>query len=313
MTQPPTIQTAEQIAVLAGKSTNYVRKRLGLESRHLATTESATDLALSASLDALGQAGIDPSELAFILAGYGTPDQVIPYNAALLQGALGPAAKGVPAMDVGMTCLSSLAALHVAEQCFRGGLRKPILIASADIASVGLTPSRTEEFCLFGDGAAAMVVSPDGPPCLTAFETHGDHADLCQIPAGGSRHHPSRGYRPELFEFRMQGPKLYRLVLEVLPPFLFRFFADCGISPEEIDWLVPHQASMHGVQGVADSVRFPAHRRIDIFATHGNQVSASIPTALHRGIESGRIRRGQKILLAGTSAGVSMGAALFDY
>jgi 3-oxoacyl-[acyl-carrier-protein] synthase-3 len=265
-----------------------------------------------ASRKALDQAGIRAADLGWILSGNGTPDQAIPGNAALLQAELGAPAAGIPCLDVGMTCLGFLAGLHVAEQFFRGGLDRPILLACSDIASVGISPERIEEYCLFGDGAAAFVLSPQGPSASSAFRTFGQFSSLCQLPAGGSRRHPSRGATPSDFLFHMDGPRLYRAVLERYPAFLATFLAEHGQSPASIAWLVPHQASRHAIEAISDRVGFGTARRIDIFADHGNQVSASLPTALHIGITDGRIHPGQRVLLGGTSAGVSFGATLLE-
>ncbi len=309
---PTRRESVEEIAQAVGKSPSWVERRIGIRSRPRAIVETAADLAAQASRKALAQAGIRAADLGWILSGNGTPDQAIPGNAALLQAELGAPAEGVPCLDVGMTCLGFLAGLHVAEQFFRGGLDRPILLACSDIATVGISPARIEEYCLFGDGAAAFVLSPDGPPAACAFRTFGQFSSLCELPAGGSRRHPSRGAVPEDFLFHMDGPRLYRAVLERYPEFLATFLAAQGRSPATIDWLVPHQASRHAIEAISDRVGFGTNRRIDIFADHGNQVSASLPTALHIGIADGRIRPGQRVLLGGTSAGVSFGATLLE-
>lgn len=309
---PAQRESAADIARAIGKSASWVERRVGIRSRPKAIRETAARLAAQAARAALDQAGIRPADLGWILSGNGTPDQAIPGNAALLQADLGVPAEGIPCLDVGMTCLGFLAGLHVAEQFFRGGLDRPILLACSDIASVGLSPGRIEEYCLFGDGAAAFVLAPDGPPAACAFRTFGQFSTLCELPAGGSRRHPSRGAVPDDFLFHMDGPRLYRAVLERYPDFLASFLAEQGRSADSIDWLVPHQASRHAIEAISDRVGFGAARRIDIFSDHGNQVSASLPTALHIGIADGRIRRGQSVLLGGTSAGVSFGATLLE-
>lgn len=309
---PPSRDSAAEIGRAIGRSEEWILRKTGLESRPRARRETSTDLAAAASRVALSQAGVQARDLGWILCGNGTNDQAIPGNAALLQGAMGAGAYGVPSMDVGMTCLGFLAGLHVAEQFFRGGLRRPILLSCADVATVGIDPARPTEYCLFGDGAAAFVLSPEGAPAACAFETWGQFSSLCELPAGGSRKHPSRGSRPEDFLFRMDGPRLYRAVAERFPAFLRGFLESRSRAVGEIDWLVPHQASRHAIDGLCDLVGFPPERRVDIFATHGNQVSASIPTALHASLADGRVRPGQRVLLAGTSAGVSFGAALLE-
>jgi 3-oxoacyl-[acyl-carrier-protein] synthase-3 len=309
---PATRESAAEIARAIGKSPSWVERRIGIRSRPRAVRETAADLAAQASRRALDQAGIRTADLGWILSGNGTPDQAIPGNAALLQAELGAPAAGIPCLDVGMTCLGFLAGLHVAEQFFRGGLDRPILLACADIATVGISPERVEEYCLFGDGAAAFVLGPSGPASRSAFRTFGQFSTLCELPAGGSRRHPSRGATASDFLFRMDGPRLYRAVLERYPQFLAEFLSEQGQNPAAIDWLVPHQASRHAIDAISDRVGFPASRRIDIFADHGNQVSASLPTALHLGLRDGRIRPGHRVLLGGTSAGVSFGATLLE-
>jgi len=313
MALPEAVETASDIAQAIGKSPEWLADKVGLRKRHRARADTSSRLAAKASLQALEEAGIPVSDLGWILCGSGTSDQAIPSNSALLQAELGPEARGIPCLDTGMTCLGFLAALHVAEQFFRGGLARPLLIACADLPSVGIHPKRPQEYCLFGDGAAAAVVSPDGAPLHAAFQTLGQFADLCQLPAGGSRYHPVRGGGGDDFLFRMEGPRLFRVTAARYPAFLDAFLAEHRVSKADIDWLVPHQASRHALESLSDLLGFPANRRIEIFADHGNQVSASIPTALHLARADGRIRGGQKVLLGGTSAGVSFGAALLEF
>jgi len=312
MALPETVETAADIARAVGKTTEWVADKVGIRRRHRAAAETSSQLAARSARLALEEAGLEASDLGWILCGSGTADQAIPSNSAMLQAELGRVARGIPCLDTGMTCLGFVAALHVAEQFFRGGMVRPILLACADLPSVGIHPKRIQEYCLFGDGAAAVVVSPDGNPLEAAFRTLGQFADLCELPAGGSRHHPVRGGGGDDFLFRMDGPRLFRVAAARYPSFLDGFLSAHGTARPDIDWLIPHQASQHALESLSDLLGFPPDRRVEIFADHGNQVSASIPTALHIARGDGRIHPGQKVLLGGTSAGVSFGAALLE-
>lgn len=293
----------------------------GVRQRHFAErTETAAQLGALAARRALDAAGLAPRDIDCLVAASGTMDQGMPSNAALIHRELGLSALGTPAFDVNASCLSFLAALDTLSWPVAAGRYRRVLIVAADIASCGLDWDTLEASAIFGDGAAAAVLGPSeggtGARLLAAdLMTLSEGADLCRIPGGGSRHHPTRIDQPfePLALFRMDGKGVFRLAAEHLPGFVTRLLAAAGLSLSDIDWIVPHQASHLALSHMVKRLGFARDKVIDIFADHGNQIAASLPTALDIGIRDGRIRRGDQLLLIGTGAGLSLGGVVLAY
>jgi 3-oxoacyl-[acyl-carrier-protein] synthase III len=310
---PKEKETLEDMAKAISKSEHWIKRRFGIETRYVAKQETSMYLGAKAAKAALEKAGLNLEDIGWIIAACGTSDQAIPYNAAILQRELGESAQGIPSMDVGMTCLGSLAAMNVANEFFKAGQKKPILIVSSDIASVGVSPDRIEEYCLFGDGAGAIVVGTSEQEAYFHFETFGEYADICQLKAGGSSFHPQKGAEPKDFLFEMQGPALFKIVAQKLPEVLDVFWQKSNLNPSDINLVIPHQASAKGLNKLPKFFKIPKEKIVDIFSDYGNQVSASIPTTLHYALENRLIKPGDNVLLAGTSAGVSFGLGVIRF
>ncbi len=310
--------TSEELDRRLGLFPGTVFKKTGVRRRFV-ENRSAAALGAEAARNALAAAGLDLAEIDCLIAASGTPDQAMPSNGALIHRELGLSDQGIPAFDIGASCLSFLVALDTAACLIDARRYRRILIVSSDVASCGLDWTRLEASGIFGDGAAAAVVGPTdtGNSALLAssFATLSEGAHTCEIPGGGSRHHPGRidgPYLP-LTLFRMDGKAVFRLAAERLPGFLDDLLAAAGLTFAEIPVIVPHQASLHALQYLRR--RFGLHREqvIDIFAERGNQVGASLPSALHEAIASGRLRRGDPALLVGTGAGVQLGGMVIRY
>jgi 3-oxoacyl-[acyl-carrier-protein] synthase-3 len=195
-----------------------------------------------------------------------------------------------------------------------------VLAVSSDIASVGLDWSDLGASGIFGDGAAAAVLGPadgtDSAVLAAGFSTHSEGAHTCEIPGGGSRHAPDRVEGPygEIARFRMDGGAVFRLAIKHLPPFVDRLLAEAGnIELPDLPLVIPHQASHHGLSWLRERLALRDDQLVDIYADRGNQVAASLPSALHAAIESGRLRRGDRTLLLGTGAGLSIGGVVLCY
>ena len=245
-------------------------------------------------------------------------EQPIPGCACLIQRRLGLGASGIAAFDVNATCLSFLVGLDVATLGLSAGRWRRALVVSADIASAALDEADPEASVIFGDGAAAFALEAcDGPSALLGYrlETYGDDADLCRLEAGGTRLRP-RDDLPAFLDgavFRMDGPGVFRATASRFRSFLDRLLSDAGVREDEIDVVTPHQASAAALAYLRRAAPVLNERVVDIFADHGNQIAASLPSALHAAIASGRLTRGGVALLLGTAAGVSLGGAVVRY
>lgn len=222
-------------------------------------------------------------------------EQPIPGTACLIQRRLGLGGSGIPAFDVNAICLSFLVALEVVSLGMAARRWRRALIVSADIASAGLDFDDPEASVIFGDGAAAVAVEAgDNGSAILGYrlETYGDGATLCQLEAGGTRLRPEADLDAFLAggRFRMDGPGVFKATARRFPAFTAKLLETCGVA----------------LPGAGERV-------VDIFADHGNQIAASLPSALHAAIASGRLQRGDLALLVGTAAGVSLGGAVIRY
>ncbi|MFV3387133.1 3-oxoacyl-[acyl-carrier-protein] synthase III C-terminal domain-containing protein [Pseudomonas sp. NY15364] len=303
-----------------GLPNGSVERISGVRSRAVAAAEdSAAGLAAQAAQQALQAAGLTADQLDCVIAASGTMDQGMPCNAALIHRELGLGSSGIPAFDINASCLGFIAALDQISWALVAGRYRRVLLVCADIASCGLDWQQLHSAAIFGDGAAAAVLGRDADGLrlnilAAQLRTYSEGATLCQIAAGGSRHHPSRGDEnfAALSRFAMQGKAVFRLASTHLPGFLQSLLDEAGLQQAQIDRVIPHQASHLAMEHLRKRLGFATEQVIDIFAEYGNQVAASLPTALDIGLRDGRIRSGQRVLLLGTGAGLSLGGMLLE-
>jgi 3-oxoacyl-[acyl-carrier-protein] synthase-3 len=296
-------------------------ERSGVHRRHQAAPdETASQMAACAARAALGAAGLQATEIDALVAACGTNEQAMPFNAALLHRQLGLQGSGLPAFDIGSSCLSFVVALDVTAHLLSAGRFRRVLVVSSDIASRGLDPDDFETATLFGDGAAAVVVGlgegqDSGRWIASRFATYSDGAHLCEIRAGGSRYHPRTHPESVLADhlFHMDGKAVFKLALQVVPGFIAALLADAKIGWDDIDLVIPHQASRLAIEHMRRRLGVAPDRVVSILETHGNQVAASIGTALHHAVTTGRLTRGRCVLLLGTAAGFSVGGIVLEY
>jgi len=313
--------TSLELDQKTGRRPGSVERIGGVRQRYFAeATETAATLGAEAVRYAMDAACLRFEEIDCLVAASGTMDQGMPSNAALIHRELGKQARDIPAFDINASCLGFITALETLSWPIIAGHYRRVVIVSSDIASCGLDWSKLEASAIFGDGAAAAVIGLPGAQQTSRILASGmrvlsQGADLCRIQGGGSRYHPNRTDKPfsPLTLFTMNGKGVFKLVATHLPSFLNELLAKAGLDRDAIDWVVPHQASDLALQHIIKRLGFKKERMIDIFAEHGNQVAASLPTALDCAIRSGKIKRGQRLLLLGTGAGVTMGAMVIEY
>jgi len=292
----------------------------GVSYRGVATEETTVSMGVDAAREALRDAGLQASDMDLILSACAVPYQPIPATAPLIQRELG--AKGVAAWDVNSTCLSFLTAVDTARAMIIAGRARRVLVVSSEMPSRAL-PWHDDPMtaALFGDGAAAAVVGglPEGSKGIVSvsFETHSEAWEACQLASGGTRHdyHGDLGAFEAGTWFRMDGKALYKLTARHFRRFVKAALDQAGWKPRDVDLLIPHQASRGGLDHAARILEFvgiPRNRMVDILSHYGNQVAASLPTALDKARRSGLIEPGSKVLLLGTSAGVSLGALAME-
>lgn len=310
--------THEALDARLGLPPGTTLRATGVRVRRQSTTETAAQLGAEAARRAVAAAGMVWSDIDCLIATSGTMDQALPYNAAMIHAELGLQAQRTTTFDVGASCLSFLVALDLVSHLLEAGRFRQVVLVSADIATFTADCSDLAANGIFGDGAAACVVrraASDEPSRLLAAEvvTLSEGVDFCRIPSGGSRFHRRGIESHSEAAFEMDGKAVFGLVARELPGFLERLLERAGVQLEEVDLIVPHQASHLALAHVRRRLRIDPARYVDIFAEHGNQVGASLPTALHHGLQRPGVERGAKILLLGSGAGVSLGGAILVY
>ncbi|HEY1015931.1 MAG TPA: beta-ketoacyl-ACP synthase 3 [Herpetosiphonaceae bacterium] len=312
------VATAE-LAERMGVSAAAVERATGVAERRYASGETTSGMAAAAARMALDDAGLAPGDLDAIIGASSGPQQLIPCTAALVQRELGAPEGRSICFDLNATCLSFLLALQHAAQAVAAGMYRRVLIFSSEIASTSLNPESWESAMLFGDAAAAAVVTATEPGAAAAINlaraaTYSSGADLTRCLGGGSLHHPNDPATTSTMNmFEMDGPAIFRQALRLMLPFVDEFFGDLGWRREEIDLVVPHQASRHAIDQLSARLGFRPEQVFSNLRERGNCVAASIPLALAEARAAGRLRRGQRVLLIGTGAGLTVGALALTF
>ncbi|MDR3617117.1 MAG: 3-oxoacyl-[acyl-carrier-protein] synthase III C-terminal domain-containing protein [Candidatus Obscuribacterales bacterium] len=313
--KPSNIVPSSEIDKKLGYNTGYTERLTGVRSRPIVLNESTVEMAAAAARHALKKVNMQANELDCIIYAGAVTYQAIPISAVFVQRALGLQFDSVPCFDVNTTCLSFLAAFDMACALMLAGRYKCILVCSADSPSLGLDWKNPEAAAIFGDGAGAAILRPSENQTgvmSILFETYSEGADACQMKALGTNLNPHNDLEKFLAGtvFEMNGSKAYEIASKKMPGFFQRLLESAQLSLGDIDLIIPHQASAYALKRMTRRLGLPADKVVDIFSTHGNQVSASLPTALDAAYSSGKITAGQTILLLGTGAGITLGGAV---
>ncbi|KQO47610.1 MULTISPECIES: 3-oxoacyl-[acyl-carrier-protein] synthase III C-terminal domain-containing protein [unclassified Frigoribacterium] len=287
----------------------------GAQTRYrVADHTSQLDMLASAAEQALERAGLRPDDVECVIAACAAGVQPIPCTAALVMERVAPGAAAA-AFDVNSTCTSFVTAVDVASRYLADGEYDNVLIVSGDVGSRFLDPGQRESFELFSDAAAAVVLTrgaddPEGPGVIASLQrTWPAHAHDTELRGGLSRH-PAQAYAdgdPRDYLFDMNGRRALMGMLAVLPGFFAAFFEKAGLGLDDVDLVVPHQAS--GALGIAmRRLGMAPGTYVDAVAEYGNMVSASVPYTLARCLDDGRLGRGDTVLLCGTAAGLTANA-----
>jgi 3-oxoacyl-[acyl-carrier-protein] synthase-3 len=294
-----------------GLAAGRIEAATGVAARYHVEGESQIDLAVAASRVALDRAGLAPGRIDLVLGANAVPYQALPATAPLVARGLGISDGQAAAYDLNASCLSFLPALdHAATQIALGRARHA-LVFSSEIASRALDFAGDPFVAAhFGDGAAAVVLGPGtGRIAACRFRAYPSAYAACGLRAGGTAldfHADPAAFAAEAW-FRMDGEALFRLTARHFRAFTQDLLDEAGWRMTDVDLVVPHQASPRALARMARVLEVPPGRMVDISAEYGNQVAASIPTALALAFERGLMLPGRRILMLGTAAGVSFG------
>ncbi|MFT8276785.1 3-oxoacyl-[acyl-carrier-protein] synthase III C-terminal domain-containing protein [Kerstersia gyiorum] len=307
--------TAAELDLRLGRPQGYSLAQSGIQSRHLADPgDDQAVLAAQALHDALRQGDIALASIDLLISASAIPVQALPCSAAhvLAQAGL---PDGTPGFDINASCVGFITALHTAAALLNSGAYRRIAIVCADLASRGVDWQNPKSSLIFGDGAACAIVEKgNGMQRLLGFRqhTHPSHAALCEIRAGGTRRNPRSGMEDSDFLFQMQGTRLFRQTTPLMQAMLDGLLSAAHLTLADIERVIPHQASHLGMSHMRERLGIDNDKLVDIYATHGNQVAASLPTALHEAHGSGRLPRGAPAALIGTGAGLTLAGLVWQ-
>ena len=290
-------------------SDDWIVERTGIRARHFADEGvNASDLAVEASRHALAAAGITAADVDLIIVATSTPDMVFPSTATIVQHKLGVA--GCPAFDVQAVCSGFIYALTVADAMIRAGGVHRALVIGSEVFSRLLDFNDRTTCVLFGDGAGAVVLEASAEPGILATDIHADgrHTEILCVPG-----HVSGGEVLGSPLLRMDGQAVFKLAIGVLEQTARASLEKAGRTPDDIDWLIPHQANIRIMQGTARKLKLGMDKVIVTVDEHGNTSAASIPLALDHGVRSGRIQPGHTLMLEGVGGGFTWGSVLLDF
>jgi 3-oxoacyl-[acyl-carrier-protein] synthase-3 len=284
----------------------WIRERTGIVQRHIAEEgQGSSDLAAEASRAALQAAGMRAEELDLIVVATSTPDYIFPSTACLLQAKLG--VKGSAALDVQAVCSGFVYALATADTFIRSNQYKKALVVGAEVFSRILDWNDRGTCVLFGDGAGAVVLSADAKPGIHASVLHADgsQVDLLSVPGN-----VAKGCIVGSPFLQMNGQGVFKFAVRVLDEVARETVAAAGMTLEQVDWLIPHQANVRILEATAKRLGLPAEKLVVTVDHHGNTSAASVPLALDEYVRAGKIRTGHRVLMEGVGGGFTWGASL---
>ena len=300
--------TNEELAKTVDTSDAWIVERTGIRCRYIAGEgETTATLARDAALKALEQAGLNPTDIGLIVLATATPDQTFPSSATKVQAMLG--INDCVAFDVHAVCTGFLYALTVADSMLRSGTAKRALVIGAETFSRILDWEDRGTCVLFGDGAGALVLeakeSEDGI-LATRLHADGRHNDLLFVDGGPST-------TGTVGKLRMKGREVFRHAVVNLADVLTEVLDAAGLTSEEVDWVVPHQANARILDATSKKLGLPREKVVVTVDQHANTSAASVPLAFDTAVRDGRIKRGDVVVLEAMGGGFTWGAAALRY
>jgi 3-oxoacyl-[acyl-carrier-protein] synthase III len=309
---PDRVVPNSEFETLLDTSDDWIRSRSGIERRHFAAEgQTTSDLATRAARAALADAGMEPDKIDAIIVATSTADLTFPSVATMVQAALGMT-RGF-AFDIQAVCAGFVYALANGSALIASGQAQRILVIGAETFSRLMDWTDRSTCVLFGDGAGALVLeaaegngtSADRGVLATDLHSDGRFKDLLYVDGGVSTH--STGM------LRMQGKEVFRHAVEKLAQTAHTALEKAGLTAEDVDWIVPHQANLRIITATAQRMQVPMERVVMTVQDHGNTSAASIPLALSVGRQRGQIKEGDLIVTEAIGGGLAWGSVVLRW
>ncbi len=313
---PKTVISAEELDERFGYKQGTSLNHGGVKKRHLCDSpETLHSMAKQAIDQAMRGAKVDWKDVDLLIDASTSRMQPIPFGGSLLKRLYGEEADGIPTFNIDSTCLSFVVALNVANSLLASGSHQKIIIASSESALPAANRQEKGSACILGDGAAAVVLEKTDPRATFDFvhQTFSQYSEYCQV-IGGTHRLPPFAYKPEIhakYLFQMDGRNIFRVAKKHLATII-----EMLVAREVFDFdkaqVIPHPGSPSSVKLVRKLLRFPEQRFHCQMEEFGNLVAAGIPYSLFQSLSEGRVKKGDQILLLGTSAGYSQAGLVFE-
>jgi 3-oxoacyl-[acyl-carrier-protein] synthase III len=311
---PETVLTNADMEKRVETTAEWIEQRTGIKERHIARAdEPSSVMAAHAAREAMQSGGFTSADIDGVIVATCTPDTTFPSTAIRVQAALG--LNPGPAMDIGAACSGFIYALSVADNMIRSGQCRRMLVIGAEKMTSILDWKDRTTCVLFGDGAGAIILEADstGKGTLSDRGIHSTHLygegrlkDILYTTGGPS----TTGDAGFIF---MEGREVFRHAVQLMADIVSETLAKNNIKPEQIDWLVPHQANIRIIEGTAKKLGMGMDKVVATVERHGNTSAASIPLALCEAVKDGRIKKGHLLLMEALGAGLTWGAALVRF
>lgn len=309
---PPAVLTNTDLETIVDTNDEWIVSRTGIKERRMAHVEMS-DMAVVASRRALAAAGIEAEDLDLIIVATCTPDTLIPAGAAHVQAKLGATRAG--AFDLNAACSGFLYGLVTGTNMIRGGSHRRVLVVGSEKLRYVTDFSDRTTCVLFGDGAGAVVLeATDSGAGLLASELgiDGDTAELLCVPRGGTFGDPGTAAPGDL-GVHMEGPDVFRRAVTMMGDASARVLEEAGLSLDDVDILIPHQANVRIIDATARRLKLPSEKVFVNIQSYGNTSAATIPIALTEALEAGRIEPGANIVFAAFGGGLTWAAGVLRW
>ena len=313
---PKKVITNHDLERLVDTSDEWIMNRTGIKERRIAEKDQTTsDLAYEASQKALKAAGLVARDLDLILVATMTPDTILPSMGCILQEKLG--AKKAAAFDISAACSGFIYGMSIASAFIQSGTYKNILLVGAEILSRYTDWEDRTTCILFGDGAGAVVIQRHAGKrgiLSTHLHSDGSFGDLIRVPAGGASHPASHDtIRKRMHFIRMRGNETFKAAVRALEAVVQETLEHNKVKPEDIDYLVPHQANLRIILAMAQRLNMPMEKVVLTLPKYGNTSAASIPMALDEAVRDGRIKENHLLLFEAFGGGLTWASALIRW
>ena len=309
---PDAVVSNDHLHERLGFDSDWIVKRTGiLERRHALPHQATSDLAVEASLRAMASANVEAKDIDLLVLGTFTPDMSFPSTACLVQDRLGIVAPGI---EVEAACAGFMHALVTAAAYMVAGVSETALVIGADCNSRILNPDDIKTYPLFGDGAGAVVLtqgSKEQGLVSYSMGSDGQGGEMLCRPSGGSRNPPTQEHLDQGLQYMfMDGRAVFKWAVAILCDTIQDVLKDAGLTTDDVDLYIPHQANIRIINAACDVLRIPRQKVFNNLEKYGNTSAGSIPLALDEAMAEGRLKPGQLALLSGFGAGLTWGTSL---